>query len=275
VEVVEHLGGDLTAFRGDGVVDGAELLVALPGPIHLIGEVAGVEALPDLGLLLLGEVFRAVAEQPANLIERIVLASDPEGPDTLTRGSTRRLQPHPSMLIYEEPRKARKSACDMGIIHHDGSQARRPWRTSLTTGGAMFEEGRQLSADEAKTIVRRRFEELDQGNLGIIDELFSPDYKLNFPGREPLDLQKTKQFYEEMYQAFSDLRHEIAEQIAEGNKVVTRWTATGTHVSEFLGVQPTNERVSFQGINIYTFEGDKLIDSQVAWDLGPLNKRIA
>jgi predicted ester cyclase len=77
-----------------------------------------------------------------------------------------------------------------------------------------------------------------------------------------------------MYQAFSDLRHEIAEQIAEGNKVVTRWTATGTHVGEFLGVQPTNERVSFQGINIYTFEGDKLIDSQVAWDLAPLSRRI-
>jgi predicted ester cyclase len=139
----------------------------------------------------------------------------------------------------------------------------------------MFEEGRQLNADEAKAIVRRRFDELDQGNLGIIDELFSPDYKLNFPGREPLDLQKTKQFYEEMYQAFSDLRHEIAEQIAEGNKVVTRWTATGTHVGEFLGVQPTNEPVSFQGINIYTFEGNKLIDSHVAWDLGPLSRRIA
>jgi predicted ester cyclase len=139
----------------------------------------------------------------------------------------------------------------------------------------MHERGVELNADEAKAIVRRRFDELDQGNIGILDELFSPDYKLNFPGREQLDLEGTKRFYEDMYRAFSDLRHEIAEQIAEQNKVVTRWTATGTHVGEFLGIQPTNERVSFQGINIYTFEGDKLIDSQVAWDMGPVGKRTA
>jgi ketosteroid isomerase-like protein len=58
----------------------------------------------------------------------------------------------------------------------------------------MFEEGRRLSADEAKTIVRRRFDELDQGNLGIIDELFSPDYKLNFPGRDHSVCRKQSSF---------------------------------------------------------------------------------
>ncbi len=134
----------------------------------------------------------------------------------------------------------------------------------------MDEEGTHLTADEAKAIVRRRFEELDDGNFGILDDLFSPKYKLNFPAREPLDLERTRQFYEEMYQAFRGLRHEIAEQVAEGNKVVTRWTATGTHVGEFMGIEPTDEPVTFQGINIYTFDGDKLVDSQVAWDLGSL-----
>ena len=139
----------------------------------------------------------------------------------------------------------------------------------------MYEEGTQLSADEAKAVVRRRFDELDQGNFGILDDLFSPNYKLNFPGLEPFDLDRTRQFYRDMYRAFSGLRHEIAEQVSEGNKVVTRWTATGTHVREFMGIQPTNELVSFQGINIYMFDGDKLIDSQVAWDLGTLGRRRA
>jgi len=62
VEAVEHLGRDLTALRWGGVVDGAELLVALPGQVHLICGVAGVEAVADLGLLAFGEVFYAVAE---------------------------------------------------------------------------------------------------------------------------------------------------------------------------------------------------------------------
>jgi predicted ester cyclase len=131
----------------------------------------------------------------------------------------------------------------------------------------MDPQGRQLGSEEAKAIVRRRFGELDLGNIGILDELFSPNYKLNFPGRDPLGLQETKQFYKQMYLAFSDLRHEIQEQIAEGNKVVTRWTATGRHTGEFLGIKPTNDAVSFAGINIYTFDGDKLVESHVAWDL--------
>jgi hypothetical protein len=71
LEAVEHLGRDLAAFRWGSLVDGAELLVALPGQVHLICGVAGVEAVADLGLLAFGEVFHAVAEQPADLIQRV------------------------------------------------------------------------------------------------------------------------------------------------------------------------------------------------------------
>jgi hypothetical protein len=51
--------------------------VALPGHIHFILWVAGVEAAAELGLLALGEVFDAVAEQPANLVERVVFVATP------------------------------------------------------------------------------------------------------------------------------------------------------------------------------------------------------
>src|SRR5215203_4210982 len=71
-EAVEYFGGDLAAFGRGGVVDGTELLVALPGQVHLLGRIAGVEAGDDLGLLLVGEVFDAVAEQPTDLVERVL-----------------------------------------------------------------------------------------------------------------------------------------------------------------------------------------------------------
>lgn len=131
----------------------------------------------------------------------------------------------------------------------------------------MTEQGAFVGGDEAKAIVRRRFEELDRGNLGILDELFSRDYTLNFPDREPLDLDQTRDFYRQMYSAFRGLRHEVVEQVSEGDKVVTRWRATGRHIGEFMGIPPTNEDVSFSGINIYTFSHDKLAESQVSWDL--------
>ncbi|MER6784201.1 ester cyclase [Streptomyces sp. NPDC000658] len=131
--------------------------------------------------------------------------------------------------------------------------------------------GTRLSTENAKEIVRRRFAELDAGNMGVLDELFSPDYTLNFPGREAFSLDETRQFYQRMYAAFADLRHEIHDQIAEGGKVVTRWTATGRHTGEFLGIAPSGRTVSFGGINIYTFEEDKLVESHVAWDLSRLH----
>ncbi|MBM4795995.1 ester cyclase [Streptomyces sioyaensis] len=132
--------------------------------------------------------------------------------------------------------------------------------------------GTRLSNDSAKEIVRRRFAELDAGNIGVLDELFSPDYKLNFPGRKAFSLEETRQFYQRMYAAFANLRHEIHDQIAEGDKVVTRWTATGKHTGEFLGIEPSDRMVSFEGINIYTFEDDKLVASHVVWDLSQLDK---
>jgi hypothetical protein len=68
LEAVEHLLGDLSSDGGGGVVDGAELLVALPGDVHFVAWVTRVQAMVDLGLLLLGEAFHVVAEQPADLV---------------------------------------------------------------------------------------------------------------------------------------------------------------------------------------------------------------
>jgi hypothetical protein len=65
--------GDLAAFRRYGVVDGSQLLVTLPGDVHFVLWVASCETVADLGLLLLGEVFDAVSEQPSDLVERVVL----------------------------------------------------------------------------------------------------------------------------------------------------------------------------------------------------------
>jgi hypothetical protein len=60
-EAVQDLDHDLAAFHG-GVVDRTQLLVALPRDVDFVVRVAGVEAATDLGLLLVGELFHAVAK---------------------------------------------------------------------------------------------------------------------------------------------------------------------------------------------------------------------
>lgn len=63
-----------------------------------------------------------------------------------------------------------------------------------------------------------------------------------------------------------DLRFDVHETISEGDKLVVYWTVSGTHRGEFLGVPPTNKRVSFSGITINQIRNGKIIESTVIWD---------
>jgi steroid delta-isomerase-like uncharacterized protein len=125
-----------------------------------------------------------------------------------------------------------------------------------------------MNADDKLEMVRRRFAELDRGNFDVLDELFSPSYRLHPGGSaKPLSLDETKELYRCLYRAFPDLKHEIEEQLVDGDKVVTRWSATGTQSEEFLGVSASDEAVTLSGINIYTIEDGKFVRSDVSWDL--------
>ena len=61
--------------------------------------------------------------------------------------------------------------------------------------------------------------------------------------------------------AFSDNDLVIEDQIAEGDKVVTRWSSTETHVGEYMGIPATGKRVKTTAITIYRFEGGKAVES--------------
>jgi steroid delta-isomerase-like uncharacterized protein len=63
-----------------------------------------------------------------------------------------------------------------------------------------------------------------------------------------------------------DLKFIVDETISEGDKLVVYWTITGTHRGEFLGVPPTNKKVSFTGITINQIANGKILESTVVWD---------
>jgi ketosteroid isomerase-like protein len=124
---------------------------------------------------------------------------------------------------------------------------------------------------DGKEMVRQRFKELDNGNFDVLDELFSPDYELHpGGGAPPVDLEGTKRLYRALYDAIPDLKHEIDDQLEDGDKVVTRWTATGKQRQGLLGASARDGEVTFSGINIYTIDGGKFVRSDVSWDLLPV-----
>lgn len=98
-----------------------------------------------------------------------------------------------------------------------------------------------VSLDENKAVVRRFFEELDEGNLDIIDELVSEDYVDRdpppFPGLAP-GHGGLKQVAEMFWRATPG-HHVIEDRMAEGDKVITRLRGVGKHEGE-LGVVPAS-----------------------------------
>ncbi len=139
----------------------------------------------------------------------------------------------------------------------------------------VFMAGCAKKTEENKAIALRGFEEVwNQGNLDVVDEIYAIDYVGYMPGS--LEIQGTEGFrqFVNMYRtAFPDIKFTIEDQIAEGDKVVTRWTGTGTLKGELMGIPPTGVQVTSTGIDILRFAGGKIVEVWVNMDdLGMLQQ---
>jgi steroid delta-isomerase-like uncharacterized protein len=108
-----------------------------------------------------------------------------------------------------------------------------------------------------------------------VDELVDPRYigHSSQPGTETRGIEGYRHFVMAMRTAFPDLEVTVEDQIAEGDRVVSRWRATGTHLGVFFGVPPSGRRASTTGITIERIEHGKTIE---CWtnsdDLGLLSQ---
>ena len=119
-----------------------------------------------------------------------------------------------------------------------------------------------MSVDENKRIVRRINDELiSQGTMSVADELFADHFVDHsaLPGFPP-GRDGVKQLFTLFHSAFADFHVTIEDQVAEGDKVVTRKTFHGTHRGDFMGIPPTGKTVSFGVIDILRVEGGQVTD---------------
>lgn len=119
-----------------------------------------------------------------------------------------------------------------------------------------------MSAEENKVLLRRYIEEvLNQGNIEAVDKFFAADCVDHTapPGTAP-GATGIRQLLTETLAAFSNIHATIEDIIAEENKVVTRFTARGTHTGEFLGIAPTGKEVSLMQISIDRVSGGKIVE---------------
>lgn len=117
-----------------------------------------------------------------------------------------------------------------------------------------------MSTQDLKATARRYIEEVwNDGNLALIDEMFAPDYINHAPSiGQMAGPEGIKQLIASFRNAAPDLRLTIDDMLAEGDRVVTRWTAQGTHQGELMGVPPTGKRITVTAIVI-----DRIADGRI------------
>jgi steroid delta-isomerase-like uncharacterized protein len=126
-----------------------------------------------------------------------------------------------------------------------------------------------VPAEENKAIFRRYVEELgNEGNFDLADEIFD-QYRAHQSDGTTLERgpEDVKRFMGEFRSAFPDFHSTIEDMVAEGDKVVTRWMARGTHQGEFRGIAPTGKEIEITGIGIFRFSTEgKVVESWDAMD---------
>ena len=65
---------------------------------------------------------------------------------------------------------------------------------------------------------------------------------------------------------FPDIHITIEDEIAEGDKVLSRWTLRGTHKGEFAGTAPTGKHVTVTAMTLFRFEAGKIVEGWDYWD---------
>jgi steroid delta-isomerase-like uncharacterized protein len=126
-----------------------------------------------------------------------------------------------------------------------------------------------MSLEENKTIARRLFEEvMNKGNQAVADELVAAEFVNHDPGPvEQPNREGFKQFFVESHATFPDLRYTIEDIVAEGDKVVVRWTLKGTHKGQWGPVAPTGKQFTTTGVYIFRIANGKLAELWLKWDL--------
>src|SRR5918995_790315 len=124
-------------------------------------------------------------------------------------------------------------------------------------------------SEENKAVARREIEELfARGNLDAAEEIYAPDYVSHEPtSGEVRGIEGAKQFAATYREAFPDLENTIEDMVAEGDEVVVRFKARGTHQGETEAFgPPTGERMEITGITIKRLSEGKIVEAWTNFD---------
>ncbi len=133
-----------------------------------------------------------------------------------------------------------------------------------------------MSTEDNKVLAQRWLEEVwNKGDLSLIDELIAPNYVLHDPTRPGLRGRAgIKESIAMFRTAFPDLHFTIEDQVAESEKIVTRYTVQGTQMGPLMGIPATGKQGTITGIDIYRITDGQIEEAWSNWDTLGLLQRI-
>ncbi len=125
-----------------------------------------------------------------------------------------------------------------------------------------------MSTENNKAVTHQFLDELfNKRNLAIVDELCVANVVDHGLGPETSGTGEIKKSASMFLAAFPDLHFDFEDYIAEGDQVAVRWTSIGTQKGDLMGIPPTGKRFSATGIELYRFEGGKIVEHWLQSDM--------
>jgi steroid delta-isomerase-like uncharacterized protein len=110
-----------------------------------------------------------------------------------------------------------------------------------------------------KAVIERLVEDVwNRADYDEVDRLVAGEYVGHPSG--VVGTEAYKRFYIDLRNASPDIAFTIEDQVAEGDKVVTRWTARGTHLGAYAGIPPSGRGFSFEGTSTHRVAGGQVVE---------------
>ncbi len=128
-----------------------------------------------------------------------------------------------------------------------------------------------MSSQDNEALVRRIFASMDKSkNMNVLDDVAAVSYVVHLPGSPPLDREGMKAFAGSFYVAIPDLKHDVQDAFAAGNRVAVRLRLHGRHTGSLVGpagaIPASGREVDFEALNIWRIENGKAAEHWVAFD---------
>lgn len=120
-----------------------------------------------------------------------------------------------------------------------------------------------MSVAQNKVLAQRLITAYNTADESVLEELVSMSYIQHSPGVPP-GRDAMFVFFKTFLAAFPDGRFEVEDILAEDDKVLIRWTCSGTQIGAWMGMPPTGKQVAFMGMDLWRFADSQLVE---AWFL--------